>query len=96
MKRTKKAESLPELIQANDGVRMALDALIRGLTAQRTYSQNGQARTEPDNATQVKAAQTILEFSAAKPRASAKDEKPPDKRTEAEKTAEIVRILGIE
>jgi len=76
MKRKKKSENLPELIQANDGVKKALDALIRGLSAKRSFSQNGQTKTEDDAATQVKAALGILEFASAKPKAAKKRNRP--------------------
>ena len=96
MKRKKKSENLPELIQANDGVKKALDALIRGLSAKRSFSQNGQTKTEDDAATQVKAALGILEFASAKPKAREKEEPPGPKLTPVEREEEVRRILGIE
>lgn len=93
----KKSENLPALLQKEQAIPKAVAALIRGLDARRSFSQNGKTVSEPDNATQVKAALGLLQWSASPPpKTSAKDELPSPKLSEAEREAEIKRILGIE
>lgn len=98
MKTKKKTESqkLRQLLQKQDAIPKAIAALLRSLDATRSIAQNGQVRTEADFATQTKAAVALLTWSASPPPRANKDVEPPDKRSEAEKSAEIVRILGIE
>jgi hypothetical protein len=95
MKTKKKKTNLPALLEKEKAVPAAVRTLLECLTATRTYQSNGKPVTEADYSTRCKSALGLLEFASAKPRASAKDEMPPDKRSEQEQTAEVERILGI-
>ena len=92
-----KKTDLPKLLQKEGAIPKAVAALIRSLDATRSFSQNGKTVSEPDFATQTKAALGLLQWSASPPPRVSKDAEPPGpKLTPAERDEEIKAILGIE
>jgi len=91
----KKKSDLPGLLEKEKAVPKAVAALIRSLEARRSFSQNGKTVTEPDFATQTKAALGLLAWSASPPpKVSAQDE-PLEPLTEDQLVAEARRIHGM-
>jgi len=91
-----KKTDLPKLLQKEGAIPKAVAALIRSLDATRSFAQNGKTVSEPDFATQTKAALGLLQWSASPPPKVSKDAEPRKKMTPAERDEEIKCILGIE
>jgi len=88
-------QRLRSLLKKEGAIPKAIDALIRGLTAKRSFAQGGRTVTEDDASTQVKAALGLLQWSASPPPRVSKDVEPTARLSEAEREQEVERILGI-